>query len=91
MLPLLGHLGLRRPQVMEHKLHVTLQLGGCAPYALYQRLAELQLESGDEGGAGESYEYAAEAAMEAGKAKIAMKLQALAEQYAAGDGECLPW
>ena len=63
------------------KQQIELQLGGCAPYSLYQRLAELQLEGGDEVAAGESYAAASEAAMEAGKAKIAMKLQMLAEQY----------
>ena len=62
-----------------------LALGGCAPYRLYERLAELRLATGDEQAAGAAYEAAAEAAMEAGKAKVAMKLQALAEQYAGED------
>ena len=58
---------------------------GRAPWELLVRLAELQLEGGDEAAAGESYASAAEAAMEAGKAKISMKLQMLAEQYAGDD------
>ena len=62
-----------------------LALGGCAAHQLYERLAELQLAAGDEAKAGESYAAAAEAAMEAGKAKAAMKLQMLAEQYAVED------
>ena len=65
-------------------LRTELQLGGCAAHQLYERLAELQLKDGDEAAAGSSYESAAEAAMEAGKPKQSMKLQALAEQYASG-------
>ena len=45
-----------------------LALGGCAAHQLYERLAELQLAAGDEAKAGESAA-AAEAAMEAGKAR----------------------
>lgn len=44
----------------------------------------MQLASGDESGAAESFSEASEAAMAAGKTKLAMRLSALASEH--GDG-----
>jgi hypothetical protein len=70
----------------SEKDQAELRLGGCALFQLLQRLAELQADLGDTTAAAASYEAASEAAMEEGKTKAAMKLSALAEQYA-GEGE----
>jgi CO/xanthine dehydrogenase FAD-binding subunit len=60
----------------------SLALGGCAPHQLLTRKAELQLAVGEPAAASETYEAASEAALEAGKTKVAMRLQALAAECA---------
>ncbi|KAL1507972.1 hypothetical protein AB1Y20_007576 [Prymnesium parvum] len=57
-------------------------LGGCALYQCLEKLGHLQLANQDAAGASESFSEAAEAAMEAGKTKLAMRLSALAEEHA---------
>ena len=58
---------------------------GCARYQLLQKFAELLKEGGKSAEAAAAYEDASEAAMNAGKAKMAMKLSALAEELAGDD------
>ena len=60
-------------------------LGGTARYQLLERLAELLADSGDTAAAAEQFEAASEAAMEAGKTKLAMKLADRAAQLAPED------
>ena len=64
-----------------------LALGGCAAHQLLERKAELLLQLGRPAAASESYEAASEAALEAGKAKIAMRLQAKAAECAPEEEE----
>ena len=63
-------------------IQTELALGGCAAHQLHARLAELQRAAGEGGLAAESYEAASEAALEAGKAKLAMKYSGLAAECA---------
>ena len=60
-------------------------LGGTARYQLLERLAELLADSGDTAAAAEQFEAASEAAMEAGKTKLAMKIADRAAQLAPED------
>ncbi|KAL3913738.1 MAG: hypothetical protein SGPRY_007873 [Prymnesium sp.] len=58
--------------------------------ALLEKLGHMQMSNEDSAGAAESFAAASEAAMEAGKPKLAMKLSALAEESgpACKDGCC---
>ena len=58
----------------------TLTQFGCARYQLLQKLGDACAEAGERVAAGEAYQEASEAAMEAGRAKVSMKLAALAEE-----------
>jgi hypothetical protein len=66
-----------------------LAMGRCALYQLYERQAELCRQAGDDRAASESYASASEAALEAGKTKIAMTLQAKSEECAPQDEDCV--
>jgi hypothetical protein len=58
----------------------TLAQYGCARHQLLQKLGDACREAGQRARAAEAYQEASEAAMEAGKTKISMKLAALAEE-----------
>lgn len=49
-------------------------------WQLLEKLGHMQMSNEDSAGAAESFAAASEAAMEAGKPKLAMKLSALAEE-----------
>ena len=57
-----------------------------AKYDLLERLGRAHLESGDAAAAADAFTQASEEALAAGKGKLSMKLQALAEEAASADG-----
>ena len=71
------HLGLE-VRLLARRRRVELRLA-------LERLAELLADSGDTAAAAEQFEAASEAAMEAGKTKLAMKLSDRAAQLAPED------
>ena len=58
----------------------TLAQFGCGRYQILQKLGDALCAAGRRGEAGDAYTEASEAAMEAGKAKVSMKLAAMAEE-----------
>ena len=58
-----------------------------AKYELLERLGRAHLESGDAAAAADAFTQASEDALAAGKGKLSMKLQALAEEAGGGGGE----
>ena len=72
-------------QATSDEEKADLAMGRCALYQLYERQAELCRQAGDDKAASESYASASEAALEAGKAKLAMTLQAKSEECAPQD------
>ena len=76
-------------QATSDEEKADLAMGRCALYQLYERQAELCRQVGDDRAASESYASASEAALEAGKTKIAMTLQAKSEECAPQDEDCV--
>ena len=72
-------------QATSDKEKADLAMGCCALYQLYERQAELCRQVGDDRAASESYASASEAALEAGKARLAMTLQTKSEECASRD------
>ena len=68
-------------------VRAELGMAGCARHQLLAKLGDAQRAADELAAAAASYEEAAEAAMEAGKAKLSMKYSALAEECAPEEGE----
>ena len=60
---------------------------GCARHQVLEKLGAALVEKGERAAASEAYQEASDAAMEAGKAKISMRLATLAEQFAEEEEE----